>query len=360
MCIKCSKGLIFMENFDWTKYVTDFTKIAENNNKSKEYIEKNLKYSKNLYDKKLPIIYDVKHLSKLIGIQETYFYQASNSQESYYRKFKIYRKDGRTRTIHEPLPNLKTIQKWILENILYQVDVSRFAKAYIKETSIKDNVRFHINQKKILKLDIKNFFPSIKGAQIYKVFLELGYTAELTKMFTDLSLIYNRLPQGAPTSAYLSNLSLLNFDIIVSSYCTSKKIRYTRYADDMTFSGDFNVGELIELVKKELAKNNLFLNERKTRVLRKNTRQLVTGITVNEKLQVSRPYRKKIRLEMYYIQKHGITSHLKRIKYEGLGSDYTKSLLGKIKYCLYINPKDSEMEKYKEYLDEQRNILFNI
>ena len=218
MCIKCSKGLIFMENFDWTKYVTDFTKIAENNNKSKEYIEKNLKYSKNLYDKKLPIIYDVKHLSKLIGIQETYFYQASNSQESYYRKFKIYRKDGRTRTIHEPLPNLKTIQKWILENILYQVDVSRFAKAYIKETSIKDNVRFHINQKKILKLDIKNFFPSIKGAQIYKVFLELGYTAELTKMFTDLSLIYNRLPQGAPTSAYLSNLSLLNFDNIVNVY----------------------------------------------------------------------------------------------------------------------------------------------
>lgn len=346
-----------MNKFNWYTYEEKFLNAATKEGKSTIYISKNLEYAKKLHGKQLPIVYDVTHLSKLIGITSSYFYEVSNSQSNYYRRFKIYKNDGSTRTIHEPLPNLKLIQQWILINILYQTKISPFAKAYIRNISIKDNVKFHKNQKIILKLDIKNFFPSIKEEHVYKVFRSFGYTTELTKMFAEISLIYARLPQGAPTSAYLSNLVLLNFDNLVSAYCVSKSIRYTRYADDMTFSGDFKIGELITFVRKELAKEKLFLNEKKTKVLRKNTRQVVTGITVNDKLQVPRPYRREIRLEVYFIRKYGLMDHLNHIKYKGLASYYTKSLLGKVKYCIYINPKDLEMKNYKKFLDEQLNLL---
>lgn len=350
-------GLFLMNNINWDIYKEEFTRRAQSIGKSEKYITENLNYADKLFKKELPIIYDYKHLSKLIGVHHSYFYQVTNDQENFYRKFHIKKHNGNLRTIHEPLPTLKNIQKWLLENLFSNIKISKFAKAYVKEVSIKENVRFHRGQKTVLKLDLKNFFPSIKSKDIYHSLMQCGYSKQLTVLITELCVINNRLPQGAPTSPILSNIVLKTFDDQVSDYCIKNKIRYTRYADDMTFSGDFNIGEVIAHVKRNLSKLNLKLNDKKTRVLRNNTRQLVTGITVNEKIQVAKPYRKNIRLEMYFINKYGLSDHLNHNKYQGSKISYVKSLLGKIKYCIFINPKDYEMIEYEGFLE---NILEHL
>lgn len=318
--------------------------------KSNDYIIENLNYAKQLHNKNLPIIYDSKHLSLLLGIKQEYIYKISNKQKLFYRKFYIKKNNGKKRLIHEPLPNVKLIQSWILNNILYKLPISDFAKAYIPNVSIKENVRFHRGQKIVLKLDIENFFGSISEVDVYRIFKNLGYSENLTVLFTKLCTLNGSLPQGASTSAYISNLILSNFDKKVSNYCLSRKIRYTRYADDLTFSGDFNYDGVIKIVVNELKKLNLKLNTQKIRIIRQNQSQMITGIVVNEKIQVAKKYRKRIRLELYYIQKYGLYDHLQNINSKKSTQQYVASILGKINYCLFINPHDIEMKEYRDVI----------
>ncbi|MGX7200601.1 reverse transcriptase family protein [Enterococcus nangangensis] len=337
-----------MNSFEWVGYKELFKKKAVAARKTEEYISNNLAYAECLFSRGLPIIFDVKHLSLLVGIKAEYLYKVSNDSKLFYRKFLIKKKNGKKRSIHEPFPNLKVVQNWILNNLLYCIEPSQFAKAYIPNVSIRDNVRFHKGQKQVLKLDITNFFESISEKYVYKIFKKVGYTDALSVMLSKLCTLKGSLPQGASTSSYISNLVLNDFDRAISSYCLERKIRYTRYADDLTFSGNFDSKSLINIVSFKLKSLGLSLNKEKTRLLKQNQSQMVTGIVVNEKIQVSQKYRKKIRLEMYYIKKYGLYSHMSKSCIKGDGKNYLKSLKGRIDYCLFINQKDLEMKKYSE------------
>lgn len=112
-------------------------------------------------------------------------------------------------------------------------------------------------------------------------------------MLTNLCCLNGSLPQGAPTSPMLSNIVLEDFDNEIGLYAIEQKIRYTRYADDMTFSGDFNAGKVISKVKRQLNDLGLKLNDEKTRTRGRGQRQEVTGIVVNEKMQLPRSERKR-------------------------------------------------------------------
>lgn len=141
----------------WIEYKSKFIEVAQKNNKNKKYCDRWLKYARNLWERDVPIIYTQDHLCALLGYEPTYVYAVSNSPHNFYHCYQISKKNGGKRSISEPLPNLKEIQRWILENILYRFEVSPYAKAYIKDKSIKDNVRFHRRQRKVLSLDVKNF-----------------------------------------------------------------------------------------------------------------------------------------------------------------------------------------------------------
>ena len=117
----------------------------------------------------------------------------------------------------------------------------------------------------------------------------------------------------------------------------------------MTFSGDFDPSEVIKIVRKYLYKLGLKINNKKIHVIKNCYCQNVTGVVVNEKLQVSSKYRKKIRQEIYYIKKYGIDSHLKRINMKDKNK-YLKSLYGKILFVLQINNNDKEFIEYKKYI----------
>lgn len=291
---------------------------------------------------------NVKNKNKYLKI----LYSIANSKEKNYKIIKIKKRNGKYRTIYEPDPILKSIQKRILSNILEERSVSKYSKAYYKGISLKDNAIPHVKKKIILKLDIENFFPNITFMNVYNACFPIEYFPKKVGMLlTYLCTINDYVPQGAPTSSYISNLVMRDFDNEIGSFCEERNIDYTRYSDDMTFSGDFDVYEIIVKVRKMLGKLGLNINNDKIHVIKNSCEQNVTGLVVNEKVQVSKKYRRKIRQEVYYIKKYGILEHMKRNNIKDKNK-YLNSLYGKINYVLQINNEDKEFVKYKEIVSE--------
>ncbi|MBE1556283.1 retron St85 family RNA-directed DNA polymerase [Sporosarcina limicola] len=337
---------------NWEVYRDNFYSSAKTKGYKENYINRCLEYSKILFDQKLPIIYDQKHLSLLIGYQEIYLIKVSNSQEPFYREFKIPKKNkNEFRKIHEPLPNLKNIQRWILEEILNILEPSPYSKGFRKGYSIKDNARFHKKQKKVLSIDIENYFGSISYDMVYSFFRNLGYSKQVSVMLANLCVLEGRLPQGSPTSPMLSNLITKRLDNRIGGYAKKRGIRYTRYADDLTFSGDFNEGALINFVKNVFESEGFVINEKKTRVRLQSQQQEVTGIVVNEKMQASRKYRREFRTKMFFIKKYGLDSHLDYVE-EEKKIEYVYHLLGTANFIVNVNPNDLETREHYIYLKE--------
>lgn len=285
-------------------------------------------------------------------------YTISNRIENNYKVYKIKKHNGNYRTIYSPNPLLKSIQKKILTNILNNKEISKHAKAYHKNISLKDNAIPHLNKKVVLKLDIIDFFENIEYPTIYKCcFNEVYFPKSVGHLLTTLCTYESRLPQGAPTSSYISNLVMKDFDNEIGTYCEQHNISYTRYSDDMTFSGDFNPSELISKIRKLLYKLGLKINNKKIHVISNSQQQNVTGIVVNKKIQVSSKYRNAIRQSIYYINKYGLKDHLSRINFNKEPINYINSLYGKTLYVLSIDPSNKEFINYKEYLNKLKKAI---
>lgn len=296
--------------------------------------------SLNLIDKNIP---DNQHIQTL--------YSISNRIERNYKVYKIKKHNGTYRTIYSPKPLLKNIQRKILKNILNNKEISKYAKAYHKGLCLKDNAYPHLNKKIVLKLDIIDFFENIEFFNIYQTcFNESYFPKPIGHLLTYLCTYESRLPQGAPTSSYISNLVMKEFDEELGQWCEKNNISYTRYSDDMTFSGDFNPREVIQKVRKMLYKLNLKINNKKIHVITNSHQQNVTGLVVNTKLQTSSKYRNQLRQSIYYIKKYGLENHLNKISYQETPTKYLNSLYGKILYILSIDPNNQEFNQYKEYI----------
>lgn len=348
----------------YSNYNKDFTEKALNNGFSQEQINKCLDYALPLVDKGLPVIYDTENLSALIGYKTNYLKRAVLFSTYFYTQYAIKKKNGKgTRVIHEPLPSLKEIQVWILHNILNNVPVSRFAKAYVKKSSIVENVKYHRNKDFIVCLDIKDFFPSITSGNVEKVFNDLGYSSKLSNLLSKLCCRNEKLVQGSPTSPALSNIIMKDFDDLISIFCIANSFRYTRFADDLTFSYSINptaeTNFTLQTFKDTIITNvwtilqktnpNLRLNKDKTQILKNSDRQIVTGVIVNNKnLNTPIEYRKKIRQEIYYIKKYTLNGHLERT--QNNKENYLRHLLGKIRFSLYINKNDKKMIEYRDFI----------
>ena len=279
-------------------------------------------------------------------------YSISNNIKKNYKIYIIKKRNGKYRTIYEPNPILKQIQKRILANILNNKSISKYAKAYHKGIRLKENAIPHVNKQRILKLDIKDFFENISFLDIYNSCFPIEYFPKSVGMILTYLCTYdNHLTQGSPTSAYISNLVMKEFDEEIGIWCSLNNISYTRYSDDMTFSGQFNPSELITKVRKMLYKLGLELNNNKIHIVNKSSCQSVTGIVVNEKIQVNRKYHNKIRQELYYIKKFALNSHLKKFNINIDSKKYLNIFYGKILYVLQVNENDKEFIKYKQFIE---------
>lgn len=266
------------------------------------------------------------------------------------------------------MPVLKEVQQWILLNILSDKELySKYAKAYISGQSIKSNARFHQRQTIVVKLDVENFFEHISQKTVFLMFKNLGYSNKMSLLFSNIcTLETGGIAQGAITSPAISNIIMKSFDEWLGALCLQHSLRYTRYADDITISGDFNlfdktnisVIELIKRISRKLKNEKLTLNKEKTRILTHNSRQVVTGISVNQELNVNIKYRKNLRLELYHFLSNHSEKHLQMyFKTTKVAEDqrqyYVKYLIGRINYVLFINDKNKEFfKKAREQLLE--------
>ena len=287
-----------------------------------------------------------------LGFPAKTLYGLSNNPEKHYHNVFIPKSDGSKRKLSVPDLILKKVQRSIADNILMQYPISRYAQAYKLGSSIQRNAQPHVAKKKLLKLDIEGFFDHILYSQVKDiVFYEEKFSEPIRILLTMLCYYKESLPQGAPTSPAITNIIMYDFDETVGAFCNKKKISYTRYCDDMTFSGEFNEKEIINFVRNELSKLGLHLKNRKTAVIPATKRQTVTGIVVNEKLNLTKEYKKNIRQEMYYIKKFGLDEHLNK---RGLTDkhQYLLSLRGRIAFVLQTLPNDREFMEYQKFLSE--------
>ncbi len=293
-----------------------------------------------------------------LGVSAKVLYTLSNNVTKHYRRVRIPKSDSNFRELCVPDDFLKSVQRKIVNEILAYIPVSPCATAYRYSMSPIFNAKVHIGKPLILKLDIKNFFDSISYSLVKeKVFISQTFSEANRILLSMLCTYKEGVPQGAPTSPYISNIVMKDFDCEIAEFCKEKSIYYTRYCDDMTFSGDFEPLEVIEIVKTKLRQNGFVLNNKKTCILKDGMRKSVTGIVVNQKLNIKAEYRKQIRQQVYYCKKYGISEH---IKYNGLNIDeekFLEKLLGKINYVLSVDKGNKEMQEYKRWITEQRKLF---
>ncbi|KMK75265.1 reverse transcriptase family protein [Alkalihalobacillus pseudalcaliphilus] len=313
-----------------------------------DYIKLCKDYAINLKRNELPVIFNIEHLAKLIGINADECYAYYQLSSNLYNELLIPKRTGGQRVINAPSENLKYIQRWILDNILSNVSISVHANGFINERSIVTNAIQHIGKKCVINLDIKDFFPSITYIQVYNLFNRLGYSRHLSMVFTGLCTLDNKLPQGAPTSPYLSNIICKNLDDRLSLLASHINASYSRYADDITFSGDRGITSYIKLIKKVVQEERFLINEKKVRVQFQYHRQMVTGLIVNEKLSIPKKTRNYLRQEIYYCQKYGVKDHMSK---KGLyKTNYQGHLTG---LAQFIKMVDSKLgEEYLKSLDK--------
>ncbi len=281
-----------------------------------------------------------------LGYSARALYTLSNSVAEHYHDVMIPKANGEQRLLHVPDKFMKSVQKSIARNLLAYEEISPYAMAYRPCGSTRANARPHVGAPMVMKLDVRKFFDHITYPMVKeKVFSSEKYSESNRVLLSVLCVYSHTTPQGAPTSPAISNIILRDFDNRVGDWCDKRNISYTRYCDDLTFSGEFNPSEVKAFVKEELFKEGFFLNSKKTVVLRNGQRKEITGIVVNEKTSVPAEYKKRIRQELFYCQKYGIDEHVKRLGLCESGESYARKLLGRINYVLSVELDNEEMKR---------------
>jgi RNA-directed DNA polymerase len=179
----------------------------------------------------------------------------------------------------------------------------------------------------------------------------MGYEKKLSYILASICCLNDALPQGAPTSPYLSNIIFEHIDQRLSKYLKKLELCYTRYSDDITISGNISkeqIPHIMAFLKYLLSSYKLTLNESKTKVLRQSQKQYITGAVVNKKISADPMLKKSLRQQMYYIQKHGLDSHMHHSGIED--PNYIHHLAGQIQWVLFLEKKNTEFKKYKDFL----------
>lgn len=270
------------------------------------FLEFLVRYGDALAARKRPVIYSVGHLAQKRRVTEPHLRWMAHNPRRFYREFAIPKADGRSRSILAPKGQLLTIQRWILRAILNRGKVHPYATGFVRGRSILDNARPHIGREVVIRIDLKDFFPSITHAQVRKVFQDFGYPYRVAVLLASLCTVDGRLPQGAPTSPALSNLVCETLDRRFAGLKKKLGFRYSRYADDLVFSSDNpRLPKLIPFFRQVLREEGLTVNESKVKVMRQSRRQMVTGVVVNRKPNVSREKARRLRAALHRLAKAG-------------------------------------------------------
>ncbi len=232
----------------------------------------------------------------ILGVNPKLLTAMARDPRRYYRKFRIKRKARGTRQICAPRTFLKTVQYYVLQNILRPLELPSHVTGFVKGRGIVANGSMHRGALHLLNVDIQDFFGSVGEKQVREFFQGLGYSADMARLLMHLCTYDGSLPQGAPTSPSLANHVFADADQEILALCSSGGISYSRYADDLTFSGPNALPkEFLRTLSKILKSHGFKLNKKKTRLARPGQAKYVTGLVVNERVQAPRDLRRKLR-----------------------------------------------------------------
>lgn len=285
------------------------------------------------------IVYrEVSSLARDLGVEVQTLYALSNSLPAHYHSVELPKPSGGVRCLTVPDEVLKRVQRAILQNLLVYMPVSPCATAYRYGGGTVRNASRHVGRRQVLRLDIRRFFDSVRYSAVKDaVFPPEIFSEPLRVLLTMLCYYRDALPQGAPTSPAIVNILLRDFDRRVNDWCRRRKITYTRYCDDLTFSGE-DLSGVRRLAEEELRALGFFLNSEKSRLRPAGRRQTVTGLVVNEKVSVPREERRAIRQAVYYCRRFGVEDHLRKTGESLPPESYLDHLLGRVGYVLQADP----------------------
>ena len=311
-----------------------------------------------LLENKLPLITKPYELAAALNLSMPQLkglcYQADVATNIPYTHFTISKRNGSDRQIWAPIPRLKFVQRWILDKVLNNLTTHGAAHGFVRGKSIVTNAAVHSNSALLIKLDVKEFFPSVNWRRVKGVFRHAGYHEQIATLLALLctesprqiveqngatfyvALADRALPQGAPTSPALTNIVCLNLDRRLTGLADQLGLRYSRYADDLTFSlpvtevattkklkaaktvknapkdkenSEHNhlIGQLLGSVNKILREEGFILNNDKTRIIRTGNQQSVTGMVVNgdHAPRVPRQIKRRLRAAIHNLEKGG-------------------------------------------------------
>ncbi len=279
------------------------------------------------------------------------------SHTSHYVRFAIPKKRGGVRLIAAPMPRLKRAQRWILDNLLVKIPLHDAAHGFVPQRSIVSNARPHVGADLVINLDLKDFFPSITFPRVKGAFQWMGYgeapatilallctsapttTIEADGQRYEVATGPRHLPQGAPSSPALTNIICYHLDRRLAGLAASLGFTYTRYADDLTFSarGEAargNVQAILASARRIITDEGLVVHPDKTRVLRRGRQQEVTGVIVNEKLNVDRATLRRFRATLRQVELDGPAG-----KTWGDHPDLLAAMAGYASFVFMVNPE---------------------
>ncbi len=338
-------------------------------------------YSGGLFDKNtdeeklislnLPVIKDDKDLANLLGIEykslRLLCYHRDVVTCDNYHRYTILKRNGNKRNIAAPKPLLKKAQRKILELILEKIQISNSAHGFLKGKSVVSSADFHIKSPKLLiNMDIENFFPTITFKRVRGMFKSFGYSSYISSLLAMLCTYCERmaieikgqtkyvktsdkiLPQGAPSSPMITNIICKNMDACINDLIKNHNFSYTRYADDMSFSfkevlDNIKIRKFIYDICCIVNSEGFKINKDKTRYLRKNNRQLITGVVINnEEIGVPKVWLKKMRAAIYNAKKLKETGEISKSTLKEISgmASWLKSV-NKLRYDKIIKEAES-------------------
>lgn len=290
---------------------------------------------------------------------------ARSSKLQHYRYRVLAKKFNQVRVIEAPKPRLKTIQRQILEDILDHVPVHETVHGFRKGRSIRSFVEPHVGKDVVLKLDLQDFFPSIALAHVQAIFRSIGYPEPVADLLAGLctnstpadilhhslpvdaswkvrnqSRLYRQphLPQGAPTSPALANLAAWRMDCRLAGLATASSAVYTRYADDLAFSGDAKFSRSayrFHIHASAIAMAEGFdVHHRKTRIMRPGVRQRIAGLVVNQRINIPRNDFDRLKATLNNCVRLGPDSQNHERQ-----PDFRSHLDGRVSFVEMINPQ---------------------
>ena len=291
-----------------------------------------------------------------LGITAQFLDQFLKSPILQYNVVTIPKRGGRgRRDLYLANDVLKGAQKLIRDDLSARVSLPEYVQGFVKGRSILTNAKFHLAKRRVLNLDIKSYFESIDSQAVKDVFTSLGANDEISSMLSMICTCHDYLIPGTVCSPIISNLVFSDCDDALHKLAVSFNCSYSRYVDDITFSGD-TVPNLSK-IDKILNSYRFERNAAKTHYQIRGKRQYVTGLTVFDHTspRIPRWRKKQLRCEIHYMRLYGLENHLKHSGIEMPPYYYIERMDGIMSFYRSIEPWFVSKYEYEWEIIEQEN-----